>query len=266
MNKRVFAEFERENSKLGGIWGFMTGFFVFTAMFVLCCVILGLIGNGEKINNCPADKAISNIGIRRYPTIIIDPGHGGMDGGAVAESGLLEKEVNLSISKYLYDFLKLGRFDVAMTRTEDILLSSENYSGSKKRSDLLARVDFANGYSDALFISIHQNKFPVAKYSGLQVYYSGNSPQSKLFAQTVRDTNKMLLQKGNKREIKSAGSSILVLNKLEMPAILVECGFLSNPEEAALLSSEEYRRKLAFMLYTAVLNYINQNPKMNECD
>lgn len=185
-------------------------------------------------------------------TVIIDPGHGGEDPGAVGVNGLLEKDVNLRLSLVLKELLILQGYNVVMTRDTDVLLYDENASGSKKGQDLKNRLDFEKKYPDAVFVSIHMNKFSMESCKGLQVYYSANTEESKALAEAVKENVREMIQSDNKRETKKANSSIFILDRIEIPAILIECGFLSNYSEAELLSSDEYISKLAFAISRAI--------------
>ena len=141
-----------------------------------------------------------------------------------------------------------------MTRTEDILLYDRNadYKGRKKSLDLAARRQIAEDTPDCIFVSIHMNSFPDPRYNGLQVWYSPNNPKSKVIADTVQKNAKAVLQPDNEREIKAATDAIYLLHRLNVPAVLVECGFLSNPAEAEKLATPAYRRDVAFTLFLAV--------------
>lgn len=199
----------------------------------------------------------SNIDIKSAPIVIIDPGHGGIDGGAVSESGVIEKEINLKIADNIRDLFSMSGIKCILTRETDIELVPQNGAGSsRKRSDLLARIEIGNSYDNAIFISIHQNKYPSSRLTGMQVFYSKNNPDSRTLAQCVKSANFSLIDTGNKREIKPAGREILILDNLEIPAVLVECGFLSNATEAKKLSDASYRKKLAFMIYRAIYDYL----------
>ena len=190
-------------------------------------------------------------------TVIIDPGHGGADGGAVTENGIEEKIINLRISEYIRDFCLLSGVDCILTRNNDSMLIPK-YSGSahKKRADLIARTEIASMYDNGIFISIHQNKFENSRYSGLQVFYSKNNRMSAVLAETIKNTNRELISPGNLREIKPVGNEIFVLDNIFIPAVLVECGFLSNSVEASKLNSDKYQRELAFMIYTSIMKYV----------
>ncbi len=193
--------------------------------------------------------------------IVIDAGHGGEDGGAVGVDGTLEKDLNLKVATLVYDMLSASGVPAVMTRTEDVMLYDiygelSDYKGKKKLYDLKNRLRFAEETEGAIFVSIHMNSFGAAKYSGLQVYYSPNNGDSKLLAETVRAFSASYLQPENKRESKPAGSSIYILHRISCPAILIECGFISNPEECSALGSVEYQRQLALTLSSALIGYI----------
>lgn len=190
-------------------------------------------------------------------SVIIDAGHGGEDGGAVSASGTAEKDINLEISSMLADMLRACSVNVIMTRTEDILLYDRNadYMGHKKSLDLRARLCVSRENPDALFVSVHMNSFPSTKYSGLQVYYSPNNDTSRVLAETIQTKVKLMLQPDNERKIKKAGKSIYLLDRAQGTAVLVECGFLSNADECAKLETKEYRRQVAFALFSAICAY-----------
>ncbi len=190
-------------------------------------------------------------------TVVLDPGHGGIDGGAEV-NGIFEKNINLNLSKRIQEFLSLYNVDCVMTRSDDVLLFNEGDT-SKKRSDLLNRVKITNTYESPVFVSIHMNKFPVSKYCGLQVFYSTNNEASLKLAELIQKSTVTNLQPDNKRQIKPSTSSIYVLDRLECPAVLVECGFMSNDEELNKLTNDEYQQKLAFIICESILNFINQS-------
>ena len=190
-------------------------------------------------------------------TIVIDAGHGGMDGGAVSDTGVLEKDLNLAVANRLYELFRFADVDAVMTRTDDRMLCSSD-SNHKKRDDLANRVKTAESYENAVFVSIHMNKFPVEKYSGLQVYYSRANETSKSIAESIQNKTADFLQPENRRKIKPADSSIYVLDHLEIPAVLIECGFLSNRAETELLCDPQYQDKLACIIYAAVTDAISE--------
>lgn len=190
------------------------------------------------------------------PVVIIDAGHGGIDGGALGSVGsVVEKDLNLDIALRISDMLTAAGIPNVLTRNDDILLENPG-SSSKKNGDLAAREKIAESYDNAVFVSIHMNSFPIQKYNGLQVYYSPNNEKSRELATFIQTDIAKGLQPENKRNIKAATSSIYLLDNLKCPAVLVECGFLSNPEECARLSEEEYRREIALSITGSICKYI----------
>ena len=191
------------------------------------------------------------------PTIVIDAGHGGEDGGAIGNyEGIevIEKHVNLAIACYLRDLLEANGYTGIMTRERDELLYDRNveYQGRKKVLDLAARLHIGQNTPNAVFVSVHMNAFPQKQYSGLQVYYSKNNTFSSTLASCIQQTVREQLQPFNGRKIKAATSDIYLLDHLRCPAVLVECGFLSNEQECRLLDSKEYQQKLAFLLFLSI--------------
>ena len=194
-------------------------------------------------------------------TVIIDAGHGGEDGGAIGTNGIYEKDLNLKIATELADMLRASGINVIMTRNEDILLYDRNvdFKGRKKMLDLAARLKVANETENAVFISIHMNSFPIEKYSGLQVYYSKNTPESKMIAQNIQSSVKDLIQSNNGRSVKEADEKIYLLDRCTNPAILIECGFLSNKDECAQLSESKYQKELSLAIFSGIISYIGDN-------
>ena len=189
------------------------------------------------------------------PVVIIDAGHGGEDGGAVSDDGILEKDINLDIAKKIEYLFKMSDIPTAMTRDSDRMLYASGQENRKKHFDIRNRIEFVKSFEQALLISIHQNKFPIKKYSGFQVYCSKNNPDSECLGKNIQDIVIKNLQPQNKRQIKIA-DNIMILDHLDIPAVIAECGFLSNGEEAALLCDEDYKNKIAFLIYTAVLQFL----------
>ena len=191
-------------------------------------------------------------------TVIIDAGHGGEDGGAIGKSGVLEKDLNLAIAQKLYDKLVSSGVNCVMTRQTDTLLYDKNqdYEGKKKALDAKARIAVAENYENAIFVSIHQNSYPVEKYSGFQVYYSPNNEASLRLAKRFENDVRQKLQQSNNRASKESGGKIYILDNLSCPAVLLECGFISNADECEKLSSEEYQSKLAETLTDTLINFI----------
>lgn len=198
-------------------------------------------------------------------TVVLDAGHGGEDGGAVGQldgKEVYEKHLNLAVTMLLRDLLIADGVQVVMTREEDVLLYDRNvdYEGRKKVLDLAARLAVGQATENAMFVSIHMNAFPQTQYKGLQVYYSPNHPQSQTLATAMQSKVTAHLQPDNTRNIKRAGSEIHLLEHLDCPAVLVECGFLSNPEDCAALCDEAYQQRLAFLLFCAIRETMDARP------
>jgi N-acetylmuramoyl-L-alanine amidase len=188
---------------------------------------------------------------------VIDPGHGGADGGAAA-NGLIEEDVNLAIGITLRDMFAMNGFEVLMTRETDISIHDPGITGNRKQktSDLKNRLKLAEARPDTIFISIHQNKFTSAKSRGTQVFYGGKNPLSERLAKLMQADFAEMLQPENKRECKKAGKNLFLMYEANCPAVLVECGFLSNAQDAALLADPEYQNKIAFTVICSVLRFL----------
>ena len=222
-------------------------------------IICALIFNATTFLYASDNVFAGNEGKSMVPVIIIDPGHGGFDGGAVAPDGTVEKDINLNISLYLQEYLELSGFSTVMTRSDDISLEDEGLSTirQKKTSDIHNRMSLMESTDNALFISIHQNKYHVEKYSGLQVFYSPQlSEESSLLARHIQENVTEALQPQNEREIKKCGTSVYLIYNAVKPAVLVECGFLSNKQETELLKTNDYQRKIAFSIATGIQDYV----------
>lgn len=191
-------------------------------------------------------------------TVIIDAGHGGDDGGAIGIDGTVEKDINLDIALKLEKLLKFYGFDVIMTRTEDIMTCDDGLDSLRKRkvSDIHNRFDVLEKNPDAVFISIHQNKFEDNSQHGTQVFYSGNNDESKLLAELIQNSIVSVLQPDNSRVVKKSGSGIYLLYHAKLPAVLVECGFISNPAEVKKLNDEKYRMKIAILIADGLIKYL----------
>ncbi len=209
------------------------------------------------INITEAIKRASSNKLDNRTTIIIDAGHGGFDGGAVAADGTPEKDINLQIAKYLRDFLELNNFHVVMTREEDVSTESDNGKENKKTSDLYNRLQLMSKYEDAIFVSVHLNKFTSTSVSGAQTFYSQNCDGSEALAQSIHNRVVSLLQPDNPREIKRGTKSIYLLRNATCPAVIVECGFLSNKTELEKLKDEKYQRMMAFCVFCGIMDYTN---------
>lgn len=194
-------------------------------------------------------------------TVIIDAGHGGDDGGAIGIDGTVEKDINLDIALKLEKILKFYGFNVIMTRTQDVMTCDDGLDSLRKRkiSDIHNRFELMRKNPDAIFISVHQNKFEDSSQHGTQVFYSGNDERSKELAEAIQTSVTLTLQRKNDRVVKKSGSGIYLLYHAKIPAVLVECGFISNSDEVKKLKDESYRMKLAILIADGLLKYLSNH-------
>ncbi len=248
-------EIKRQRRRVAG---FMTALTFFTLLFIGASYLVSVVMTNYFSERTEGEKLIPVSGGEALSVVVIDPGHGGEDGGSTSGE-VLEKDLNLAEAKDVADILRLIGIPVKMTRTEDRALYDlfgdlEDYTGKKKIYDLKNRVRFATE-EDGVYLGIHMNKFPESKYRGLQVYYSGNNDESAKFAKVIREEVASGLQPWNGRETKRATSAIFVLDRLRIPAVLVECGFISNAEDLAELTDPAYRARLAAVIASAAAKY-----------
>ena len=221
---------------------------IVTALSLLLC--LAVLDAAENESRAAFAEAATQT------TVIVDPGHGGADGGAVSPDGLAEAGVNLDISLRLRDLLRLCGVPVVMTRETDTMLSDAGCKtiSEKKVSDLHHRAELVNAQPDGLLVSIHQNKFEQSKYRGAQVFYAGTADSDEL-ASAVQESLRLSLDPGNRRACKPS-QSVYLMEHIRCTGILVECGFLSNPDECALLQTPSYQQKLSAAVCGAVTEYL----------
>ena len=212
-----------------------------------------LTGLNDQLAQQVQSGAVDNMSV-----VVLDAGHGGMDGGATA-AGVRECEINLSIAQKARDFLTLMGYRVVMTRENDTLLADEGAGTvrAQKRSDLKNRLEIMEGTPNSVGVSIHQNHFSQSYVHGAQVFY-GKADGSRELAERIQKNIATYLQADNKRKIKEADSSLFILNNNRAnPSVMVECGFLSNPEEEKLLKTAEYQEKTAWAIYMGVMAFLN---------
>lgn len=187
--------------------------------------------------------------------VVIDVGHGGKDPGKVGVNGELEKDINLAIALKLEKFLKQSDVSVIMTRHEDIGLYDED-AGNKKVQDMRRRVEFIEESGADLVVSIHQNSYRDSSVRGPQCFYYGSSSEGERAALIIQEQLNEGMEIERSRSAK-ANSSYYMLKRSSVPTVIAECGFLSNGEEAVLLTNEKYQEKLAWNLYLGILAYFN---------
>lgn len=183
--------------------------------------------------------------------IYLHPIHGGWDPGKVAADGTEEKGINLKIAAMLQGFLEQGGAIVTATRISDEAVDTG------KRNDLKKRVEIARNDNADMFISIHQNSFPKSNVKGAQVFYNKNSEESKRLAFLIQSRLKEVVDCNNERAAK-ANTNYFILKNLNIPGVIVECGFLSNSVEKEKLVSKEYQEKIAWAIYMGILDYYGE--------
>ena len=212
-------------------------------------VLAGLLFAGDKVRTY---VSVQQENVRRN-LVVLDPGHGGRDPGKVGAQGEQEKDINLAISLKVKERLEKDGVEVVMTREKDVMLADEDAS-NKKLEDLNNRIRIINERQPAVAVSIHQNSYSDASVKGAQVFYFTHSDKGKQAAEAMQ---KELLEfdQENTRKIK-ANDTYYLLKKTEVPTVIVECGFLSCPEEAALLTDEAYQKKLAEAIAKGIESWV----------
>lgn len=217
-------------------------------------MILGIACVGNKVTSVLAER----VPVPRSNTIIIDAGHGGEDGGAVSCTGRLESTYNLEIALKLNDLLHLLGYRTRMIRTKDISIYREgNTIAAKKVSDLKERVRIVNETENAVLVSIHQNTFSDSRYRGAQVFY-GPKGESQSLAEAMQCTFCSTVNPESNRKIKKA-DGIYLMQQIDCTGVLVECGFLSNPQEEALLRSHAYQLKLVCVIGCTLSRFLTDS-------
>ncbi len=226
---------------------------IITLLLVLSISVFSgiIIYNGKKVD--VSGNISDNI------VIILDAGHGGFDGGAVALDGTVEKDINLNISMSVSEMLTSCGYDVILTRTDDTGTEEDPSASISKRkvSDLNNRLKLINSYEDAIFVSVHLNKFTTSTANGAQVFYSKNHIKSSELGLNIQKSIVELLQPRNERVIKQATKSTYLLHNAKIPSVIVECGFLSNAAELKKLKDENYQKQMAYAIFCGIINYLN---------
>ncbi len=230
-----------------GIFAFCTYALCFFSFLIIIC------GRNERTVTSSATVKNNEL------IIVIDAGHGGSDGGSVALDGTNEAVLNLEISKKLDDILSVLGFNTVMTRSDENSLGEANSSiRNEKVTDIHNRMDIMNSFENCFFVSVHQNYYQGSSSWGTQVFYSGNNEQSEILAFDIQQSVVSLLQNENKRQIKKSGSSIYLLDKAVKPAVLVECGFISNENDLKNLKDEIYQKELSFCVTNGIIDYLTE--------
>lgn len=226
------------------------------ALILMLCAYLLVFG---FINTVEAPTPIIAVDAENtLPVIILDAGHGGIDSGCVSINGAEEKDINLNIMLTLRDMLNALGFETVVTRDTDKSIHDIGITGlgNQKKSDMENRLNIINSQENAIFVSIHQNQYTDPKYYGAQMFYPLESAESERLAGLLQRSIKTKLQPENERETKPVGSEIYLLHFAKCPAVMAECGFLSNQAEADKLESEEYQGQMAFSIFSGICEYV----------
>ena len=229
--------------------------FFITFTFCMCISVIGY--TALKLTDAiPTTTSIEN---QNELTLILDAGHGGLDGGCSTSDGKVEKNINLNITLSVRDLSKLFGYNVETTRDTDKSIHDKGVAGIKnqKISDMENRLEMFNKYTNSICVSIHQNTFSDSKFSGAQMFYSDKNEASEQFATLMQQQFVDNLQPDNQREIKLCGKELYLCYYCNNPAIMVECGFLSNPDEAQKLTSQDYQKKVALTIFTGINKFAN---------
>ena len=231
-----------------------------TALYLLTLLLL-FVGFAAILWQGSAVNASKNLRLEtaKELVLIIDPGHGGVDGGAVGADGTVESQINLAIGLQMEELAQLIGLDTRMTRREDVSIHDPEAQTirAKKVSDLKNRVALINAVPGGVLVSLHQNSLPTAPgVRGAQVFYNG-VPGSKELAEAVQAALNDVLNASPKMP-EQTGSGVYLMAHSEAPSILVECGFLSNAEETALLNTQPHQTKLSMVILTAALAHLMQ--------
>lgn len=218
---------------------------------VILAVFLGLAVGGSRAVTVLSENAP----VLNRKTVIIDAGHGGPDGGATSCTGILESQFNLEIALRLRDLMELLGIQTVMIRQTDCSVYTQgNTIAQKKVSDLKERVRIVNSTENATLVSIHQNLFTDAKYSGAQVFYA-NTEGSQELAKSMQNAFIQSVNPYSHRQAKKA-DGIYLMQNINCIGILIECGFLSNPKEEYLLRSDSYQKKLCSVIAATLSNHL----------
>ncbi len=226
-------------------------------LYISIGLLIVLVLMGKFLHHRFAAKEVFYLPITNK-IIGIDPGHGGVDPGAVSKSGVLEDEINLAIGLKLKRLVEQSGGIAIMTREEDKGLYTEQSTTLRqmKTEDLINRKELIEDAGCDLFVTIHMNSFTNSRYSGAQTfYYDGNLENEKL-AGIIQDELRNVLDKENRRAA-AVRDDVYLIKELGIPSVLVEAGFLSHPEEERLLQTEEYQEKIAWAVYVGIMKYLN---------
>lgn len=225
-------------------------------MALICCFVVLAVSGAVKAGE-DSEAVMASGGEKQI--IVLDPGHGGADGGGVGVNGICEKDINLNISKYLGTMLSFSGYEVVYTRDTDISIYDDGVTGlrNQKVSDMENRLEIIEKYPDCIFFSIHQNQYTDSAYFGGQMFYTTNNSGNFRLA-TIMQEKFAELQPGNDRDAKLIDNGLYLFKNTKQPALLIECGFLSNANDAKNLNTPEYQKQVAFTIYRGLTEYLEE--------
>lgn len=222
----------------------ITIYVILFSVFIICSLA------GNRAISVFSEKNVNSV------TVVIDAGHGGIDGGAVSCTGVYESRINLEIAQTLDDLMHLLGIHTVMIRETDRSIHTEGDSIARKKvSDIRNRVSIVNSTPNALLISIHQNNFSDSQYKGAQVFYN-DQEGSLVLANELQEGLIKYLNPQNKRQTKKI-NGVYLMEHINCAGVLIECGFLSNPQEEYLLRDHGYQQKLSGVIATVISQYLN---------
>ena len=236
------------------------GFLAFFAALAVLININSGVSVAKTANSTLYESGSAKPGVAASakPVIVIDAGHGGADSGCVGATGTLEKNVNLAIAGDIAEMLRFAGYEVVMTRDSDVSIHDKGTEGlrNQKVSDMKNRRAVVDKYPNGLFISIHQNQFTAPEYFGAQMFYSVANPDNSRLADIMQGKFR-LLQPENLRETKLIDNGLYLFKETKQPSLLIECGFLSNPDDEAKLNSRDYQKEVALTIFSGINEFFN---------
>ena len=230
---------------------------VVMSVFIMCYYVT------KDINAVVTEKASVAVSEVQsgLPEILLDAGHGGFDGGCVGVNGEVEKDINLAITKSVYYLCSVFGYQPSSTRLDDSALNDSGIEGiyDMKQSDMKKRLEFFNSKDNAICLSIHQNQFTDEQYWGAQMFFSNKNELNEALASDIQQSivSNIEFQSNNTREIKHADDMHVL--STENPSVMVECGFLSNAEEAGKLCNADYQKQMALSVFLGLNKFIGEN-------
>jgi N-acetylmuramoyl-L-alanine amidase len=223
------------------------------AALVLCAIVVYI-----AVRTMSPVLQTAGESINTTPVLVFDAGHGGLDGGCSTPDGDVEKEINLNIVHVLDDLARLYGYETVLTRETDKSIYDKGVTGirNQKISDMDNRLEIFNTYDNAVCVSVHQNIFTDPKYNGAQMFYSDSNDNNEVLAQIMQDKFSSTIQPYNEREIKLCGDELFLCYNCKNPTLMIECGFLSNPDEAAKLTDENYQREVAYVIFSGLGDFL----------